>query len=332
MQALHGRADPAPGRDHPRGDAAGDGGVLQPVEVPGLRRRHVPAPSSATPAACRPATWCRSPGCGSAGCRRSSSSRTPCWSRSRSTTASSSGTRAGPRSRCSTCSARSTSSSPRPAAASWPRTTPSRSTAPSRRTTSSASSATSTTTTERIDTDQLQQALERRLRHRRRRRLPRSTTASRGSRGSPQTVASRDEEIQALLDQLAQRQPGAGRPQRRHRRPDGQQRPGLPGAPRSARPPIHRLLVNARILADELRGLARGQPGADRARRCARSTSCSTLLNSKEKELKATLSAVGPYASILGNIIGTGPWFDAYVFNLATIPTGEFQPGLLGEE
>ena len=56
-----------------------------------------------------------------------------------------------------------------------------------------------------------------------------------------------------------------------------------------------------------------------------------SLLNSKEKELKATLSAVGPYASILGNVIGTGPWFDAYVFNLATIPTGEFQPGLLGE-
>jgi phospholipid/cholesterol/gamma-HCH transport system substrate-binding protein len=51
------------------------------------------------------------------------------------------------------------------------------------------------------------------------------------------------------------------------------------------------------------------------------------LLNSKEKELKATLAAVGPYASILSNIIGTGPWFDAYAVNLAAIPTGEFQPG-----
>jgi len=55
------------------------------------------------------------------------------------------------------------------------------------------------------------------------------------------------------------------------------------------------------------------------------------LLIEKEKELKATLAAVGPYATILSNVIGTGPWFDAYVFNLAAIPTGEFQPGLLGE-
>jgi len=50
------------------------------------------------------------------------------------------------------------------------------------------------------------------------------------------------------------------------------------------------------------------------------------LLISKEKELKATLSALGPYASILSNIIGTGPWFDAYAVNLASIPTGEFAP------
>ena len=52
-----------------------------------------------------------------------------------------------------------------------------------------------------------------------------------------------------------------------------------------------------------------------------------SLLNSKDKELKATLNALGPYASILGNIIGTGPWFDAYAVNLAAIPTGEFLPG-----
>ena len=52
-----------------------------------------------------------------------------------------------------------------------------------------------------------------------------------------------------------------------------------------------------------------------------------SLLNSKDKELKATLDALGPYASILGNIIGTGPWFDAYAVNLAAIPTGEFLPG-----
>ena len=51
-----------------------------------------------------------------------------------------------------------------------------------------------------------------------------------------------------------------------------------------------------------------------------------TLL-SREKELKATLNALGPYAAILGNIIGTGPWFDAYAVNLPRIALGEFTPG-----
>ena len=36
---------------------------------------------------------------------------------------------------------------------------------------------------------------------------------------------------------------------------------------------------------------------------------------------------LGPYASILINIIGTGPWFDAYVPNLVGLASGEFAPG-----
>jgi len=52
-----------------------------------------------------------------------------------------------------------------------------------------------------------------------------------------------------------------------------------------------------------------------------------TAVAKHEKELKAVLHSVGPYATILGNIIGTGPWFDAYAVNLAGIPTGEFVPG-----
>jgi phospholipid/cholesterol/gamma-HCH transport system substrate-binding protein len=39
------------------------------------------------------------------------------------------------------------------------------------------------------------------------------------------------------------------------------------------------------------------------------------------------LTNLGPYASILINIIGTGPWFDAFVPNLASIGTGEFKQG-----
>ena len=77
----------------------------------------------------------------------------------------------------------------------------------------------------------------------------------------------------------------------------------------------------------QLRGVATDnqaqiEPALKRGRRPARASS-----TAKEKELKATLDALGPYASILGNIIGTGPWFDAYAVNLAAIPTGEFLPG-----
>ena len=35
----------------------------------------------------------------------------------------------------------------------------------------------------------------------------------------------------------------------------------------------------------------------------------------------------GPYVNILGNVIGTGPWFDAYVPNmLSPLIPGEFDP------
>ena len=88
---------------------------------------------------------------------------------------------------------------------------------------------------------------------------------------------------------------------------------------------VHRLLVNARILADELRGVAQDNQ-AQIGPALAEVDDLLDLLISKEKELKATLAALGPYVSILGNIIGTGPWFDAYAANLAAIPTGEFLP------
>ncbi len=88
---------------------------------------------------------------------------------------------------------------------------------------------------------------------------------------------------------------------------------------------IHRLLVNARRLANQLRGVATDNQ-AQIGPALKEIDDLTSLLIRKEKELKATLNAFGPYASILGNIIGTGPWFDAYAVNLAAIPTGEFVP------
>ena len=185
-----------------------------------------------------------------------------------------------------------------------------------------------TTTTERIDTDQLKQALD----------VVSDTVDAAGpeihasfegiSRLS-QAVASRDEEIQSLLS--SSRNVSEVLAARSDDIVDLMGSSDLVFKELTKRKAaIHRLLVNARILADELRGLA-----ADNQEQLAPALQevddLLDLLISKEKELKATLAAVGPYASILSNIIGTGPWFDAYVYNLAAIPTGEFQPGPLDQ-
>lgn len=89
---------------------------------------------------------------------------------------------------------------------------------------------------------------------------------------------------------------------------------------------VHALLVNARTLALELRGLVKDNekqigPALQEV------DGLVSFLVSKKQKIKETLAALGPYVSILSNIIGTGPWFDAYASNLLALPTGEFVPG-----
>ncbi|MDP2774648.1 MAG: MlaD family protein [Nocardioides sp.] len=181
-----------------------------------------------------------------------------------------------------------------------------------------------TTTTEQIDKDQLVEALGV-VSDTVVAAAPEIEASFNGISRLSRTVASRDEQIQALLASsksvstlLAERSTDIVKLmksgdlvfQEVQRRKQA----------------IHRLLVNARSLAVELRGVATdNQKQIGPALR--ELDQLLTLLNSKEKELKATLNALGPYVSILGNIIGTGPWFDAYAVNLAAIPTGEFLPG-----
>lgn len=89
---------------------------------------------------------------------------------------------------------------------------------------------------------------------------------------------------------------------------------------------VHDLLVNARSLAVELRGLVKDNE-AQIGPALAEVDGLVSFLVSKKKKLKETLAALGPYVSILSNIIGTGPWFDAYASNLLALPSGEFVPG-----
>lgn len=91
---------------------------------------------------------------------------------------------------------------------------------------------------------------------------------------------------------------------------------------------VHDLLVNARVLATELRGVATDN-AAQIGPALEQVDILLSMLVDKKKQLKQTLHQLGPYVSILSNIVGTGPWFDAYASNLAAVATGEFVPGFV---
>ena len=98
----------------------------------------------------------------------------------------------------------------------------------------------------------------------------------------------------------------------------------------SRREAIHSLLVNAEKLAVELRGVATDNQ-AQIGDALKQLDTALKFLRGREKQIDTTLTNLGPYASILINIIGTGPWFDAFVPNLASIATPEFTPGVRPE-
>jgi phospholipid/cholesterol/gamma-HCH transport system substrate-binding protein len=181
-----------------------------------------------------------------------------------------------------------------------------------------------TETTEAIDTDQLSQALDV-VSDTVNQSAPEIQASFEGIARLSQSVASRDAQIQHLL--RSSRDVSTLLADRSTDLVDLMQNSSLvfDEVERRKRA-IHRLLVNARQLAVQLRGVATDNQ-AQITTALKEVDDLLDLLNSKEKELKATLNALGPYASILGNIIGTGPWFDAYAVNLAAIPTGEFLPG-----
>jgi phospholipid/cholesterol/gamma-HCH transport system substrate-binding protein len=179
-------------------------------------------------------------------------------------------------------------------------------------------------TTEQIDTHQLDEALDV-VSDTVNDAAPEIQASFEGIARLSQSVASRDSQIQALL--RSSRDVSTLLADRSKDIVDLMQHSSLVFKEVERRKDaIHRLLVNARELAVQLRGVATDNQ-AQIGPALKQVDDLLSLLNSKDKELKATLNALGPYASILGNIIGTGPWFDAYAVNLAAIPTGEFLPG-----
>ena len=91
---------------------------------------------------------------------------------------------------------------------------------------------------------------------------------------------------------------------------------------------IHELLVNANKLAIQLEGTVKDnekqlRPTLDKLENVLK------FLHAREDQIETLIRNYGPYVNILGNIIGTGPWFDAYVPNITGVFTGEFVPGPL---
>ena len=186
-----------------------------------------------------------------------------------------------------------------------------------------------TTTTARIDTDQLRQALDV-VADTTNQASPEIEQSLRGISRLSQTVASRDAQIQTLLK--SSQSVSKVLADRSQDLVDLMKHSDLVFQEvKRRKQAVHLLLVNARDLADQLRGVARDNQ-AQMGPALKEVDDLLALLNSKDKELKDTLAALGPYVSILGNVIGTGPWFDAYPSNIPAIPTGEFHPGTIEGE
>lgn len=86
---------------------------------------------------------------------------------------------------------------------------------------------------------------------------------------------------------------------------------------------VHELLVNANALARELDGVVEDnreqlKPTLDKLENVL------LFLHAREDKIETLLKNYGPYVNILGNIVGSGPWFDAYVPNIAGVFAGEF--------
>ena len=94
----------------------------------------------------------------------------------------------------------------------------------------------------------------------------------------------------------------------------------------SRRDAIRSLLVNANRLAVSLRGIATDNQGQIKGA-LSELNKAMSFLQARKKQLDETIENLGPYASILINIVGTGPWFDAYVPNFVGLGSGEFVPG-----
>ena len=94
---------------------------------------------------------------------------------------------------------------------------------------------------------------------------------------------------------------------------------------RKRREAVHRLLVSTARLSRELGGLVDDNQ-AQIGPMLRELREVTQMLLEREDQLREIIDNLGPYTRILSNVIGTGPWFDAYAVNLLALPSGEFTP------
>lgn len=179
-------------------------------------------------------------------------------------------------------------------------------------------------TTERIDIPQLQQALTTVAGTMRRSSDEAKLTFDGLSRLSV-AIASRDSEIQSLLQRAnsVSRLLAARKGDVVQLVKQGDQ---ILQELRNRREAVHALLVGTAQLSKQLGGLVDDNQ-AQLAPMLKELKGVTKLLLDREEQMRAVVHNLGPYVTILSNIIGTGPWFDAYAANFFGLGSGEFQPG-----
>lgn len=150
-----------------------------------------------------------------------------------------------------------------------------------------------------------------------------------GVHGLSQTISSRDAALTRLLS-VAHKVTGvlATRTQQvRSLITDGDE---LLATLQARRAEIRELLGNLTLAADQLKGLAddnRRQLGPA----LAQLQRVLNLLNDNADNLTATIDGLQRYASSLGEAVGSGPWFYAYVADIAPANLAPMLPTLLGK-
>jgi phospholipid/cholesterol/gamma-HCH transport system substrate-binding protein len=177
------------------------------------------------------------------------------------------------------------------------------------------------TTTQQIDTNRLAHALDT-LSDTFRGSSDEVRGSLRGLSRLTHTIAGRDAELQTLLDRAHSTAQilDSRKSQLTTLMRDGEL---LLAELQRRREVIHQLLVSATDLAHQLTALVReNEKELEPALRHLRTVL--GVLQDNRQRIDASIRALEPYANILMNIVGSGPWFDAWLYNAAS---PDFQPG-----